>query len=684
MLLNQQPISLSTSSSKQFDAKLHRVTLEQNKQTSFVLARTAAATTFVVQSSTRSNTDAIVEASSVVFAWPFRNNLPATAIILPQMHSVFVYDVKGSRSTSPLTVMANISLPSSSQVWLNWNERQRMARMKVAHLNVETSSWDTSLCNTISVLDGMIYSSCSVASSFAVIVDPTVSVISAPICGDKEIQLPEECDDGNTVDGDGCSGTCRLEVRSCTCRTTNCVSCVEWVVAAATGGTFALQTRGGRVQLSFPSLAIRADIAFQISVSSDDVVSPKSATSQEQLQLSSSIFTFEPSTTFLKPVNLTLPVTRRNMSTNMFFYSLDNKTTWKRESTGQTITDFPNRTVTDSISHFSSWAVFEARVPESPQQPQVQSNNDSYVMPIWLIAVIVISGLVLIFGYPFFKFVRGLNFWSPAASREAPYKSDVQGSNVAVTPAAELQHISLDEDEIVIGGQIDENIEPVESAAPVVETPFSNKGRSIADSSFWNQQSMVLSNSAVMSPKFDEASETSLDAMSVVFGEEPASKDGWESFLEDIDADEISVDAPFSPVVATLPPVDATAAVPLPPAESKESRLQRFKQSFADSLIAPPESPRYPDSDAPFIRSVSQTDPDPPFIRSVSDKYSVAAAVASSAIASSTAAASSADAPAVDGPRVTANSDRLRSIARARIEQAQQRARARQQEKEEN
>lgn len=31
------------------------------------------------------------------------------------------------------------------------------------------------------------------------------------ICGDGAIDAPEQCDDGNTVDGDGCSSSCRIE-----------------------------------------------------------------------------------------------------------------------------------------------------------------------------------------------------------------------------------------------------------------------------------------------------------------------------------------------------------------------------------------------------------------------------------------------------------------------------------------
>ncbi|WP_438033288.1 DUF4215 domain-containing protein [Sorangium sp. So ce204] len=33
----------------------------------------------------------------------------------------------------------------------------------------------------------------------------------APVCGDGIEAGPEECDDGNTTSGDGCSSTCHVE-----------------------------------------------------------------------------------------------------------------------------------------------------------------------------------------------------------------------------------------------------------------------------------------------------------------------------------------------------------------------------------------------------------------------------------------------------------------------------------------
>jgi TonB family protein len=34
-----------------------------------------------------------------------------------------------------------------------------------------------------------------------------------PVCGDGSLDVSEQCDDGNTANGDGCSSTCRIEVK---------------------------------------------------------------------------------------------------------------------------------------------------------------------------------------------------------------------------------------------------------------------------------------------------------------------------------------------------------------------------------------------------------------------------------------------------------------------------------------
>lgn len=42
---------------------------------------------------------------------------------------------------------------------------------------------------------------------------PTTTTTTGAVCGNHTMEPPEECDDGNTIDGDGCSSTCQLEGR---------------------------------------------------------------------------------------------------------------------------------------------------------------------------------------------------------------------------------------------------------------------------------------------------------------------------------------------------------------------------------------------------------------------------------------------------------------------------------------
>ena len=49
----------------------------------------------------------------------------------------------------------------------------------------------------------------TVAPPAELVVDSTV--LPCPVCGDKIVEPPETCDDGNQTDGDGCSASCQIE-----------------------------------------------------------------------------------------------------------------------------------------------------------------------------------------------------------------------------------------------------------------------------------------------------------------------------------------------------------------------------------------------------------------------------------------------------------------------------------------
>jgi cysteine-rich repeat protein len=62
-------------------------------------------------------------------------------------------------------------------------------------------------------------------------------VAAASPCGNGVLQTGEQCDDGNTVDGDGCSSTCQLEINNCTITFNLYNSQNDTLVAPLTNGT---------------------------------------------------------------------------------------------------------------------------------------------------------------------------------------------------------------------------------------------------------------------------------------------------------------------------------------------------------------------------------------------------------------------------------------------------------------
>lgn len=89
-----------------------------------------------------------------------------------------------------------------------WVPQQRFAKVTIASYDSTSMTYSSDTCQTIAVEHDQIKSCCENVSQFAVKITP-----DATICGDgfADVESGEECDDGNLVDGDGCTKNCLIE-----------------------------------------------------------------------------------------------------------------------------------------------------------------------------------------------------------------------------------------------------------------------------------------------------------------------------------------------------------------------------------------------------------------------------------------------------------------------------------------
>jgi cysteine-rich repeat protein len=55
----------------------------------------------------------------------------------------------------------------------------------------------------------------SFSPSVVISANPSLAACEYAVCGDQVVEIAEECDDGNTVSGDGCSWSCQIEHGPC-------------------------------------------------------------------------------------------------------------------------------------------------------------------------------------------------------------------------------------------------------------------------------------------------------------------------------------------------------------------------------------------------------------------------------------------------------------------------------------
>jgi cysteine-rich repeat protein len=76
-------------------------------------------------------------------------------------------------------------------------------------LRADQATGDNELRFRDPMLPPLIFASANIVPPHRVVLDTMLP--RCPVCGDGRVDPPEECDDGNLIDGDGCSSTCQIE-----------------------------------------------------------------------------------------------------------------------------------------------------------------------------------------------------------------------------------------------------------------------------------------------------------------------------------------------------------------------------------------------------------------------------------------------------------------------------------------
>jgi cysteine-rich repeat protein len=108
--------------------------------------------------------------------------------------------LKVQNLSTPIDVIIPVD-PSKTAQDLFWKQK-----VNCAWYDTIDGVWSFSGCERYDVSDLQIHCKCNHLTQFAIAIDPAVV-----ICGDGQRRLTEECDDGNKVDNDGCSASCKVE-----------------------------------------------------------------------------------------------------------------------------------------------------------------------------------------------------------------------------------------------------------------------------------------------------------------------------------------------------------------------------------------------------------------------------------------------------------------------------------------
>jgi cysteine-rich repeat protein len=155
------------------------------------------------------------------FAWktsdPNLISIPASTsisvskkfFIVGAVYGLKIFDANsGYTAIHTLNPCMIVSITFDSLMVRQWVPQQRFAKVAIASYHSTSMMYSSDTCQTIAVEQDRVQSCCVNISQFAVKITP-----DATICGDgfADVENGEECDDGNLVDGDGCTKNCVIE-----------------------------------------------------------------------------------------------------------------------------------------------------------------------------------------------------------------------------------------------------------------------------------------------------------------------------------------------------------------------------------------------------------------------------------------------------------------------------------------
>jgi cysteine-rich repeat protein len=138
----------------------------------------------------------LLSAASFSFGWSAPTATPPGNNTVAPINDSTTPQSKGG-TTVPAGSLLDINGTTSVNRFYTWNDATISSNLTIQNLPASQNGWTSGL------------KSVCVDNNHKLIICPT----QGPVCGNGVVESPDEdCDDGNTVNGDGCTAACMIEV----------------------------------------------------------------------------------------------------------------------------------------------------------------------------------------------------------------------------------------------------------------------------------------------------------------------------------------------------------------------------------------------------------------------------------------------------------------------------------------